>query len=219
MKLFINSVQNMLSTKYKILLQVSIIYVTSKLFFNISVISPNQIRLKDIMTIKEFKIKLLPLKNKLFHLSLRILNNRDDAEDIVQDVYIKIWKMQNKLDDLNNIEAFMMTVTRNLCLDKIKNKRNKFLSLNEEVVKHTESNPHDITEQADLVKKVKEVMQRLPEQQRTIIHLRDIDGYNFEEITEITGWDLNYLRVNLSRGRKKIKETIQKLQHHEPARY
>ncbi len=167
------------------------------------------------MTIKEFKINLLPLKNKLFRLSLRILNNRDDAEDVVQEVYIKIWKMQDKLDNLNNIEAFMMTVTRNLCLDKIKSKRNKFLSLNEEVAKHIESNPHDITEQADSVNKVKEVMQMLPEQQRTIIHLRDIDGYNFEEITEITGWDINYLRVNLSRGRKKIKETILKLEHYE----
>ena len=167
------------------------------------------------MTIKEFKINLLPIKNKLFRLSLRILNNSDDAEDVVQEVYIKIWKMQDKLNNLNNIEAFMMTVTRNLCLDKIKSKRNKFLSLNEEVAKHTESDPLHITEQADLVNKVKEVMQMLPEQQRTIIHLRDIEGYNFEEIIEITGWDINYLRVNLSRGRKKIKETILKLQHRE----
>ena len=170
------------------------------------------------MTVKEFKIKLLPLKNKLFRLSLSLMNNRDDAEDAVQEVYIKIWEMQHKLNNLKNIEAFMMTVTRNLCLDKLKSKRNKFLTLNEDITKNAYSNPYDITEQADLVNKVKLVMQQLPDQQRTIIHLRDVEGYDFNEIIEITGWDMNYLRVNLSRGRKRIKETILKLQHHETAR-
>ncbi len=170
------------------------------------------------MTIKEFKIKLLPLKNKLFRLSLSLMNNRDDAEDAVQEVYIKIWEMQHKLNNIKNIEAFMMKVTRNLCLDKLKSKRNRFLSLNEDITKHAFSDPYDITEQADLVKNVKQVMQQLPEQQRTIVHLRDIEGCNYDEIIEITGWDMNYLRVNLSRGRKRIKETILKLQHYEISR-
>ncbi len=170
------------------------------------------------MTIKEFKIKLLSLKNKLFYLSLSILNNRDDAEDTVQEVYIKIWEMQDKLDEIKNLEAFIMTVTRNLCLDKLKRKRDKHTTLNEDISKQAISNPHDIAEQKDLVNKAKQIMQHLPEQQRTIVHLRDVEGYNFDEIIEITGFDINYLRVNLSRGRKKIKETIIKLQHNETAR-
>ena len=170
------------------------------------------------MTIKEFKIKLLSLKNKLFYLSLSILNNRNDAEDTVQEVYIKIWERQDKLDNIKNLEAFMMTITRNLCLDKLKRKHDKFVTLNEDISKHAISNPHDITEQKDLVNKAKQIMQQLPEQQRTIVHLRDVEGYNYDEIIEITGFDINYLRVNLSRGRKKIKETIIKLQHNETAR-
>jgi len=170
------------------------------------------------MTIKEFKIKLLSLKNRLFYLSLSMLNNRDDAEDTVQEVYIKIWEMQDKLDNIKNLEAFIMTVTRNLCLDKLKRKRDKFVTLNEDISKQAISNPHDIAEQKDLVNKAKQIMQQLPEQQRTIVHLRDVEGYNYDEIIEITGFDINYLRVNLSRGRKKIKETIIKLQHNETAR-
>ncbi len=158
------------------------------------------------MTIKEFKTKLLPLKNKLFRLSLNLMNNRDDAEDAVQEAYIKIWKMQDKINSVKNIEAFMMTITRNICLDKLKSKRNKFLTLVDDITKVTSSNPYEITEQADLVNKVKQSMQQLPEQQRTLIHLRDIEGYEFHEILEITGWDMNYMRVNLSRGRKKIKK-------------
>ena len=167
------------------------------------------------MTIKEFKINLLPLKNKLFRLSLGILKNNNDAEDAVQEVYIKIWKMQHKLDNLKNTEAFMMTVARNHCLDKLKSKRNRFLSLNENVSNSNFPSPSVASEQSDLVEKVKVVIKQLPEQQRTIVHLRDIEGYDFEEIIEITGWDTNYMRVNLSRARKKIKETILKLQHNE----
>lgn len=169
------------------------------------------------MTIKEFTKDLLPLKNKLFRLSLNIMDNRDDAEDAVQEAYMKIWKMHDKSNNLKNIEAFMMTVTRNLCLDKLKSKRNRFLSLNEDIAGHAFSNPHDLTEQADLVNQIKQALQKLPEQQRTIVHLRDVEGCNYDEITEITGWDINYLRVNLSRGRKKIKETILKIQQYETA--
>lgn len=171
------------------------------------------------MTIEEFKINLLPLKNKMFRLSLNLFRNRDDAEDAVQEVLVKIWKMQNKLDDIKNIEAFAMTVTRNHCLDKLKSKRNKFMSLNEDIVKQAESDPYEVTEATDLVATVKKVMLQLPEQQRTIVHLRDIEGYDFEEIMKITGWEMNYLRVNLSRGRKRIKETIIKMQQYEEARY
>lgn len=155
----------------------------------------------------------------MFRLSLSLLNNRDDAEDAVQEVFVKIWNTQEKMANLKNIKAFMMTVTRNHCLDKLKSKRNRFLTLNEDITKQSNSSPYKSLEQADLVKKVKEVMQLLPEQQRTIVHLRDVEGYNFEEIMEITGWDMNYLRVNLSRGRKRIKETILKLQHYEQSRY
>jgi len=171
------------------------------------------------MTIEEFKINLLPLKNRIFRLSFSLLNNRDDAEDAAQEVLVKIWKMKNKLDDIKNKEAFAMTVTRNHCLDKLKSKRNKFFSLNEEITKQEESTPYEAVEAADMVITVKKVMQKLPEQQRTIVHLRDIEGYDYEEIMNITGWAMNYLRVNLSRGRKSIKEAIIKMQQYEEARY
>ncbi len=170
------------------------------------------------MTTKEFKINLLPLKNKLFRMSLNLLNNRDDAEDAVQEVYIKIWKMQHKINSVKNTEAFMMTVARNHCLDKLKSKRERFISLNDNIINNVNSASSDANEQTELVDKVKHVIKQLPEQQRTIVHLRDIEGYDYDEIGEITGWDLNYLRVNLSRGRKKIKETILKLQHYEATR-
>jgi RNA polymerase sigma factor (sigma-70 family) len=160
------------------------------------------------MTAEEFKITLLPLKNKLFRLAIRLLDNRQEAEDIVQDVYLKIWKLKNDLGKYKSIEALMMTMTRNMCLDNLKRKSNKFSSLNENM-HHSEQVDFSVKEeQKDKVEKVKLLIQNLPEQQKTIIHLRDVEGYDFEEIMKITSYDLNYIRVNLSRARKKIRETI-----------
>ncbi len=169
------------------------------------------------MTIEDFKIRLLPLKNKMYRLSLYMLNNSEDAQDAVQEVFLKIWKMQNQLNNIKNIEAFTMTVTRNYCLDRIKSKSNKHLSLIEDT---TESNlnPYDKIETSDLLTKVKNSLKQLPEQQKTLIMLKDIEGYSFNEIMNITGWELNYIRVNLSRGRKKIKETIIKIEEYEGQR-
>lgn len=152
-------------------------------------------------------------------MSLSIINNREDAEDAVQEVFVKIWNKQEKLESLKNIEAFVITVTRNHCLDKLRSKKNRFATLNEEITKQTDATPYENTEQSDLVSKIKKVMKLLPEQQRTIVHLRDIEGYNFEEIMQITGWDMNYLRVNLSRGRKRIKESVSKLHDYESSKY
>lgn len=169
------------------------------------------------MTILEFKIKLLPLKNRMFKLAIILLGNSDDAEDAVQESFVKMWNMQEKLNNIKNHQAFALTITRNYCLDKLKSKRNKHITLNEDITQYTNSTPYETTEQLDLVKNVKEVIKKLPQQQRLIVHLRDIEGHNFEEIMEITGWELNYVRVNLSRGRKKIKETITKMHHYERA--
>ena len=152
----------------------------------------------------------------MYRLSLYLLNNQDDAQDTVQEVYLKIWKMKTKINDIKNVEAFTMKVTRNYCLDKIKSKSNKHLSLIEDTTK-TEISPYDQMESTDLIENVKRTLSILPEQQKTLVVLKDIDGYGFDEIKEITGWDSNYIRVNLSRGRKKIKETILKIQEYEEA--
>jgi RNA polymerase sigma-70 factor (ECF subfamily) len=170
------------------------------------------------MTTEEFKIELLPVKNKLFRLSISLLGNRQEAEDTVQEAYLKIWNMRHDLKKYRSREALLVTITRNLCLDKLKSKKNSFASLNEQINHNSPHNPQQLIEQSDAVSQVKTLIQKLPEQQKTIIHLRDIEGYNYDEILEITGFSLNYVRVNLSRARNKIREKIQKIQNHETRR-
>lgn len=172
------------------------------------------------MTAEEFKTRLMPVKNKMFRFALSLLNNRQEAEDVVQEVYLKMWSMRTDLIKYKSTEALMMTITKNLCLDKLKSKKNKAFSLNESMDGPVfVDDPGKKAENSDLVSKVIEAITKLPDQQKTIVHLRDIEGYDFEEIANMTGFDMNYLRVNLSRGRKKIRETMLNIQNYETGSY
>ena len=164
------------------------------------------------MTVEEFTHQLLPFKDKLFRFSFRLLGNRDDAQDAVQDVYVKMWKMRDRLMEFRSQEALMMTTIRNLCLDRLKTKSNKFISLHEEYGQGTTVTPQTQIEVSDTLYWVRKEIDRLPEQQKTLLHLRDMEQLDFEEIAKITGFELNYIRVNLSRARKKIRERIQKIE-------
>ncbi len=167
------------------------------------------------MTTEEFTLKLLPKKDKLFRLAVFLLKNREEAEDAVQEIYLKLWSIKESLKKYNNMEAVMMTMTRNKCLDKLKTKREKFSSLNENINNQPYTSVMEQSVQQDMVAQAKQFMNRLPEQQKIIIHLRDIEGYEYEEIKEITGFDLNYIRVNLSRARKSIRTSLIKLEENE----
>ncbi|MBN2616581.1 MAG: RNA polymerase sigma factor [Bacteroidales bacterium] len=155
------------------------------------------------------------MKDKMFRLSLRMLQNREEAEDVVQEAFLKLWSMTDRLEAYQNPEGLLMTMTRNLCIDKLKSKKNKAVSLIDEWYKGNGYDPHHQSELKDLIQRVMQVVDTLPEQQRIIVQLRDVEMYSFDEIAEITGHDSNYLRVNLSRARKKIRETIEKLQKNE----
>ncbi len=164
------------------------------------------------MTPEEFKIELLPLKNKLFRVALHLSGQREEAEDVVQEVYLKVWDMRHQLEKYKSVEGLMVTMTRNRCLDGLRRKKNRLLPLKPEIFHRSSDDLQKQTERSDLVQKVKKMMVDLPEQQRTIMQLRDVEGYDFEEISEITGFDGNYIRVNLSRARKKIRLEIEKIE-------
>jgi RNA polymerase sigma factor (sigma-70 family) len=170
------------------------------------------------MTSEEFKSKVLPLKNKLYRFALRLLGDTEEAQDIVQEIFLRLWSKRDKLNEYRNLEAFSMTMTRNLCLDKLKSPASRKENYNEDTEMPDNNTPYRKTETSDTLRLVRMAMAGLPEQQRMVIHLRDVEECDFDEIAEITGLSLNNVRVILSRARKKIRDTLIKINNYEFSR-
>ncbi len=170
------------------------------------------------MSPEEFKIQVLPLKHKLFRFALRMLGKEEEAKDSVQEVFLKLWTIRDDIKKYKSVEALAITVTRNYCLDRIKSKQFRVTSLDRHP-REVEGWPEeDKIEMTDTVGTIKRIISQLPEQQRMIIHLRDVEGMEFEEIAEVVKMNINAIRVNLSRARKTVRDTLIKLQNYELAR-
>ncbi|MCD4745688.1 MAG: RNA polymerase sigma factor [Bacteroidales bacterium] len=170
------------------------------------------------MTLEDFKIKVFPVKHKLYRFAKKLLNNTVEAEDTVQEVLLRLWSKKEILKEYKSIEAFAMIITKNLCLDKLKSKSSKTVELKNPLISTNNLTPYNQTEMNDTINKVHQIIETLPEQQKMIIHLRDIEGYEFDEIAEIMELRLNTIRVNLSRARKKVREVLIKTNNYEFAK-
>jgi len=151
---------------------------------------------------------VMPFKDKVFRLAKRLLVSQDEAEDATQELYLKLWKNRKKLTSYRNIEAFAMTMTKNYCLDRLKSKQASNLSLIHSNYKENNIGLQKKIELQDSINKVHELIAELPEQQRMVIQLRDIEGYEFKEIEEMLQMKPTAIRVALSRARKIIREQI-----------
>lgn len=171
------------------------------------------------MTKEEFKTRVLPVTGKLYRLAVSLLGNRQEAEDIVQDSCLKLWNMRDEMTEYNSIEALAVTITRNRCIDKLRSYRNRKRNAGglERVTipASVEYDPALTVEMTESIRNIHEIIQQLPEQQRLIMHLRDIEHYSYEEISEATGLTVNNIRVALSRARKSVREKYLKKQNYE----
>jgi RNA polymerase sigma-70 factor (ECF subfamily) len=161
------------------------------------------------MTTEAFKENILPLNRKLLGFANRFMQDIDDSKDIVQEIYVKLWNMRTELDKYNSVEALAMRMTRNLCLDKIKLKKTVPLIGIEKNESEEESLKKEKQTETKLAyERAKNAINKLDEPQKTIMQLRDIEGYDYEEIAQILNMNVNTIRVNLSRARKKIREYL-----------
>lgn len=160
------------------------------------------------MNAQEFQIQVYPLKNKLFRFAKRMLEHTEEAEDVVQEVFIKLWDRREILGEYRSVEALAMVTTRNMCLDRIKKKRYPVENI-EDHRGFLENLPMETkTDYSEEMFRLRKAMDELPEQQKTIVHLRDVEGYEFEDIAAILDMNENAVRVNLSRARKKLREAL-----------
>lgn len=157
------------------------------------------------MTQNEFVKSITPFKDKLFRLAKRLLVSTEEAEDATQEVLLKLWNKNENLSNYNSLEAFAMTMTKNYCLDQLKSKRAGNMKLGHDNYTDREPSLQQKLEDSDSLNWVEKVINQLPEQQRMIIQMRDIEQCEFEEIAKILDMNETAIRVALSRGRKTIR--------------
>ena len=164
----------------------------------------------------DFRYDLLPLKNKLFRLALRITLNTAEAEDVTSDTLIKVWNKREELRGVESIEAYCMTVCRNLALDRHEKKEAQNLSLEANEIDAADNSftPDEQLERDEKLRKVHELFNQLPERQRTIMQLRDIEEKSYREIATIMGVSEEVVKVTLFRARQAIRKQYDKIENY-----
>lgn len=163
------------------------------------------------MTTEEFKIKVIPYSVKLYPMIFRILKNEEEARDALQELMLKLWTKRNDLVKCSNLSAYIITTAKNQSFDLLKKKHPSVLKENEEYkILNIEEKAFDL-ETTEKYEHVQKAIEKLPENYKAVLQLRDIDGLAFEEIKEITGFEVAHIRVILSRARMKVKQEVEKI--------
>ena len=165
------------------------------------------------MNIEVFETRVLPTKNKLFRFAFRLLGSSEEAKDVVQEVMMKVWNGREQMGAIDNMEAWCMRITKNLSLDRLRSKQRKVTDSMEQgfEVKQESLTPYERTEIGESMKRVNELMAALPDKQRQVMLLRDIEGYSYNEICEILELDMSQVKVNLFRARNFVRERLVKM--------
>ncbi len=177
----------------------------------------------------DFRHDLLPLKDKLFRLALRITLDRPEAEDVVEDVLVKTWEMRNspEMQEIKNLESYCLTMTRNLALDRAAKKEAQNVSLDELTdagqggtedegrpkivpfqIADTSVLPDQRLEYEEKYQWVHDLFLQLPEKQRSVMQLRDIEEHSYQEVAEILQITESDVKVTLFRARQALKQLI-----------
>jgi RNA polymerase sigma-70 factor (ECF subfamily) len=162
----------------------------------------------------EFVQLTTAFKDKVFRLAKRLLVSTEEAEDVTQEILVKLWTKNESLSSYKNVEAFAMTMTRNYCLDQLKAKRSANVKIDATDFKDSSPSIDKKLEDHDSLNWVEKSINQLPEQQRTIIQLRDVEQYEFEEIAKMLQISESTIRVALSRARKTVREKMTKINNY-----
>ena len=159
----------------------------------------------------DFQHDILPLKNIIFRTALRIVLNREEAEDIVQDTLIKLWQRREDLGQVAHLESFALASARNLALDRKAKMESRNVSFDNET--HDRPDHGQTSVEHDLMHRessnaIAQIINSLPEKQRMVIHLRDIEGKSYTEIAEALNISQSDVKVTLFRARNALKEKI-----------
>ncbi|MDR0974021.1 MAG: sigma-70 family RNA polymerase sigma factor [Prevotellaceae bacterium] len=158
------------------------------------------------MELMQFKIHVLPLRKKLADYAFRLMQNSEDAEDVVQETMLRLWDRRSELDDCRNIEAFAVTMAHNLCMDGWRRKRPTTTIDLLNGSDNRQATPEQELQTKDEMTLIRHIIDSLPPLQQVILRMKDVEGYETEYIAEITGCRPEAIRMNLARARKRVRE-------------
>lgn len=154
-----------------------------------------------------FRNDILPLKDKLFRLALRITLDRAEAEDVVQDTMIRVWNKREEWPQFESIEAYCLVVAKNLAIDRSQKKEAQNVELTPEMAEAPDaSGPYDQLIGNERMRLIHQLINELPEKQRLIMQLRDVEGESYKEIAKVLSLTEEQVKVNLFRARQKVKQ-------------
>ena len=166
------------------------------------------------MQASDFKQLFLPCHRKLFSVAYRLMSNAQAAEDMVQETFLKLWMQRDKMEKVDNPEAYSITVLRRIFYDKMR--AGHLQEVDKDVGSLQVSSSQNISkqlEEADEYQRVRQLITHLPEPQARIMLMRDIEDRSFDEISIETGLTEVNIRSILSRARKKIREQIKAMRY------
>jgi len=161
------------------------------------------------MSLTIFQQRILPMKDKLYRLAFRLLQNVQEAEDVVQDTMVRIWGKRDEWGQWQSVEAYCMIAVRNSCLDRLR--KDKLRLVREEgawEVSSTEKDPEEKMMAKETMIQIRKCMEDLPQNQQLVVHLREVEGLSYNEIAEVLDMTMDQVKVNLFRGRNAIRQSI-----------
>ena len=161
-----------------------------------------------LMTRKDFDDIIHNNYRKLYFIAFRIIRNQQEAEDIVQEVFTRMWLMGKKIDEYKDVVALSVTITKNICIDQVRKMKhlNGNIDWSEVNKSYLTPSPHDQMVNTETLEILSGIIANLPDQFRTIVQMKEMKGLSYEEIASQTGMNINSLRVTLSRARRIIRE-------------
>ena len=164
------------------------------------------------MNAEQYEAIFIKMKDKLYRYALRFVKEAEAAEDVVQDVMYKLWQKRQEADGIENLEAWMMVLTRNRSLDILRKEKDNLVNIDEAyTVRDLAPIADKQMENADLMTQLNACLDQLPEKQRTVFHLREIEQMTYEEISQMTGYNLDDVKVSLFRARKHIQRMLSRI--------
>jgi RNA polymerase sigma-70 factor (ECF subfamily) len=161
------------------------------------------------MTFQTFEKEIVPLKHPIYRYAMYMLKNTEDAQDVTQEVLIKIWNKRDDVDAISNKRAWAIKIARNTCLDLIKSRKGEFISWEDNLDKPSHSTPYESLRFNDEKNLIEQLMERLPSIQKEVFYLRHFEDNSYQEISEMLALDMNNVKVNLHRARVFIKKELE----------